>query len=145
MLYLRRADLTCGILLTLLLTCIVGCGDGLPKRVPVSGRVLIDGKPLERGTILFVPKGERAGGGTLGPGGKFTLTTFTDNDGCVLGKHQIAVTACEPIGTSTINWFSPKKYTDISTSGIEVDITGPRDDVEINLTWNGGKPFTERN
>ncbi len=32
-----------------------GCGDSHPKRVPVSGRVLIDGKPVETGYIQLVP------------------------------------------------------------------------------------------
>jgi hypothetical protein len=140
----RRSDIFWVILLVFSFFCISGCGDGLPRRVHVSGRVLIDGKPLEQGTVQVFPKGQRMASGTIGPGGKFTLTTFTENDGCVIGKHPVTVNSFEPIGNTGAKWFAPKKYTDVRTSGLEIDVTGPRDDVEINLTWDGGKPFTEK-
>lgn len=140
----RRFDLCLGIFLIFIFTCINGCGDNLPKRVPVSGRVLLDGKPLEQGFVQVFPKGQRAAYGTLGPGGKFTLTTFTENDGCVPGKHPVAIIAYKSIGSTKLQWFAPKKYKDTSTSGLEIDVPGPRDDVEIKLTWDGGKPYIEK-
>jgi hypothetical protein len=137
-----RIALHCIILFSF--TCsIIGCSDGLPRRVPVSGRVLLDGKPLERGTVQVFPKDQRMAYGDLGPGGKFTLTTFSENDGCIPGKHPVAVIAYQGIGSDKIQWFAPRKYIDPATSGLEIDVPGPRDDVEINLTWAGGKPFIE--
>jgi hypothetical protein len=112
--------------------------------VPVSGRVLIDGKPLEYGVVQVFPKDQRSACGTLGPGGKFTLTTFTENDGCMLGKHPVAVNAGKGINSSKMQWFAPKKYADVATSGLEIDVSGPRNDVEINLKWDGGKPYIEK-
>ena len=130
-------------MLLLQMIAIGGCGDGRPKLVPVSGRVLIDGKPLEIGFVHVVPPGDRPAIGKLGPKGRFTLTTFDDNDGCVLGKHPVAVIANKHIGSADLQWFAPIKYGDIATSGLQIDVSGPRDDVEINLTWDGGKPFIE--
>ena len=143
---LCRFKLLWGILLVLSLACISGCGDGLPKRVPVSGRVLIDGKPLEYGVIQVYPKGQRLAYGTLGPGGKFSLTTFTENDGTMMGKHPVTVNASKGVSSSKMQWFAPKKYANLATSGLEIDISGPRDDIEINLTSEPGQkfPFTER-
>ena len=121
---------------------LVGCGDGRPSRVPVSGRVTIDGKPLTAGYIQVCPANQRAATGTIGPDGRFKLTTFDPNDGCIVGKHPVAVGGREQ-KVSSFLWLAPKKYGDLNTSGLEVEITGPTDNVEINLTWDGGKPFTE--
>ncbi|MGD0384094.1 MAG: hypothetical protein ABSA77_11270 [Thermoguttaceae bacterium] len=129
--------------MSLFFASISGCGDSLPKRVPVSGRVLIDGKPLEYGVVQVFPKGERSAYGTLGPGGKFALTTFTENDGCMLGKHPVAVNAAKGISSTKMQWFAPKKYANVATSGLEIDVPGPRNEVEINLKWDGEKPYIE--
>lgn len=78
-----------------LLPCCAGCSENGPPRVPVSGRVSIDGKPLEQGTILFVPelgtpgpksgaeivKGEFALDGEQGPGiGKLRVKIQNSRD-----------------------------------------------------------------
>jgi hypothetical protein len=132
-----------GVLL-LLAVALAGCGDGRPKRVPVSGRVLIDGQPLKAGMIRVLPADDRAALGAIGPDGRFTLTTFEPNDGCVLGKHRVTVSGNENRGPSAIFWHAPKKYIDPNESGLELDITGPLDNIELKLTWEGGKPFLER-
>lgn len=85
-----------------------GCGDSHPKRVPVSGRVLIDGKPVETGYIQLVPAEDCPATGTLGRGGRFTLTTFDEGDGCVLGQHRVAVTAREQKGLKSVLWLCRK-------------------------------------
>jgi hypothetical protein len=131
-------------LLVLSITFISGCGDNLPKRVPIAGIVLIDGKPLEKGVIQVFPKGERLAYGSIGPDGKFTLTTFTENDGTMIGKHPVTVSSFDTIGSTGAKWFAPKKYSSIITSGLELDVTGQKNDVVIKLTWDGGKPYIEK-
>lgn len=137
----RRFISTCAI--ALLGIAIAGCGDGRPSRVPVSGQVLIDEKPLTYGTIQFVPKGARASQGMVDQNGRFTLTCFGDEDGAVPGQHAVAVRAGEPIGPNKIRWHAPKKYTDPSTSGVTQEIVGKADDVVIRLSWDGGHEFVE--
>ncbi|MBN2580628.1 MAG: hypothetical protein JXB10_16705 [Pirellulales bacterium] len=130
----------------LLLPTVLGCGDSRPARVPVSGRVLIDGKPLETGFIQVYPKGNRPASSPIASDGSFTLTTFDDHDGCVIGKHRVAVQPQKVINATTTKWFAPKKYTNRKTSGLEIEVNGPRDDLEINLTWQGSghdKPYVE--
>ncbi len=62
----------------------------------------------------------------------------------MLGQHRVAVTAREQKGLKSVLWLAPKKYANSSTSGLTVEITGPRDDLEINLKWEGGTPFLEQ-
>jgi len=135
-----RVLLSCS---AMLLFAMSGCGDGRPSRVPVSGQVLIDGKPLTGGTLQVIPEGDRAAYGDIGPDGRFKLSTFTDNDGCVLGKHKVVVVSREIINAGSQRWLAPKKYSSFEESGLNVDITGPTEDLKIDLTWDGGKPFVE--
>jgi hypothetical protein len=120
-----------------------GCSDGRPSRVTVSGRVLIDGKPLTLGNIKFVPEGARPSSGKLDSEGRFTLTCYDGDDGVVPGKHRAQISAMEVIGPTKVKWFAPPKYADFRTSELEYEITEPTDDLKIELTWDGGAPFVQ--
>ena len=122
----------------------VGCGDGRPERLEVSGQVLIDGQPLTYGSVRFVPKGARASSGRLDENGRFTLTCYGDEDGVVPGVHQVEVNAAESLSGSKNYWHAPKIYARFRTSPLTQEITESTDALVINLTWDGGKPFTER-
>jgi hypothetical protein len=138
----RVAAAACALLI---LGALAGCGDGRPQRVPVSGQVLIDGKPLTHGYVQFAPGDTRASTGALDANGRFTLTCYELGDGAVTGKHKVTVMAQEPIGQETIKWHAPKKYANVATSGLEQEITGPTDSLTIELTWGGEKgPLVER-
>lgn len=123
---------------------LAGCGDYRPERVPVSGRVVIDGQPLEHGFVRFIAAKDRPSVAELGPDGRFELTCFTQKDGSVLGKHIVTVTAAESLGPQAQKWHAPKRYADPATSDLSVTIDGPTEDLLLELTWGGGKPFVER-
>ncbi|MEX2309185.1 MAG: hypothetical protein WD738_16415 [Pirellulales bacterium] len=132
-------------LLLLIATVVaIGCGDGRPKRLAVSGQVLIDGKPLGYGFVRFVPQGSRPSGGRLDEQGRFTLSCYGANDGIIPGVHRVEVDGSESISATQTKWHAPKKYFRYKSSGLQQEITGPTDSLVINLTWDGGKPFVER-
>ena len=126
------------------LVLICGCNDGRPNRVPVSGQVLIDGQPLKCGYIRFSPADHRASQGYLDKDGHFTLSCFSHNDGAVIGQHKVEIRATEMVNERLMRWHAPKKYADQQTSGLTQEITGPTDNMIIDLTWGDGKPFDER-
>jgi hypothetical protein len=111
----------------------IGCGQRRPQRVPVSGRVLIDGKPLTRGHVRFVPANDRPSSGDIGPDGRFTLSCFEFQDGAVVGKHRVAVIANEPVSETQMRWHAPDKYADHMTSGLVVEISEPTNQLEVKL------------
>lgn len=117
-----------------------GCGSK-SKLVPVSGVVLIDGEPVPYGKVQVAPAGFRPAIGTIGPDGRFTLTTLEPNDGCVLGTHPVAVIAHQTLSPTKERWHAPRVYAATDTSNLTVTITGPTNDLKIELTWAGGKPF----
>ena len=121
----------------------IGCSDGRPSRVPVAGQVLIDGQPLKYGTVRFIPNDARMSGSMLDSDGRFTLSCFDKGDGAVIGVHQVIIAAGESISPTRVRWHAPKKYSELATSGLKQEITGPNDSLVIQLTWDGGKPFVE--
>lgn len=122
---------------------VLGCSDGRPSRVPISGRVLIDGQPLKYGSVRFTPENARMSGGMLDSEGRFSLSCFERNDGAVSGLHRVTIAAGETLSPTKVRWHAPKKYSDLGTSGLTQEIKGPDDNLVINLTWGGGKPFDE--
>jgi hypothetical protein len=131
-------------LLVCAVVALAGCGDGRPERVPVSGVVLIDGEPLTRGYVKFVPANGRPSLGKIAADGKFALTCFDGGDGAIPGTHRVQVSANRIISANKIEWFAPSKYADFRTSGIEVVVAEPVDDVTIELDSGGKKmPYVE--
>ena len=126
-----------GVALAVGILSLAGCGDGGPNMVPVSGVVLLDGQPLDYGHIQVIPADWRPASGQIGKDGRFTLTTTEPNDGCAVGTHQVAILAGESITAETTRWHAPAKYADIQTSNLTVNITGPTDDLKIELQSDG--------
>lgn len=129
-----------------LISCL-GCGNDRPACVPVSGQVLIDGEPLEYGTVQVIPENGRAAQGKIGENGRFQLTTtYLDEkkEGCLPGNHQVTVIANESIDAQSQRWHAPKEYADPTTSDLTIEVTEPTDSAKIELTWDGGEPFVEK-
>ena len=126
------------------LASVSGCSDGRPKRVKVSGTVTIDGQPLTRGNVKFVPSGGRPSSGKLDEQGRFTLTCYDGNDGAIPGRHRVQIAASRIISDRKIEWFAPRKYADFRRSGIEIEIEQNTDDLVIELEWGKKKgPYVE--
>lgn len=133
-----------GLLISLSAAFLAGCSDGRPVRVPVSGKVLIDGKPLATGSVRFIPASGRPATGALAADGSFKLGTFDPGDGAIPGEHTITVHASEELSPTLRRWNTPKKYENLLNSGLKQSVTGPLDSVLIELTWGNEKgPFTE--
>ena len=68
-------------------------GDG-PKQVPVSGIVTLDGKPLAKATLTFIPVGETRGAGATGrtdKEGRYQLTYARGRMGTPAGQYRVAI------------------------------------------------------
>lgn len=64
-------------------TLLAGCAGGsIEQLVPVGGKLLIDGKPLDGVVLTFIPEiseNNRGGAGTTDDSGAFTVTDLTQN------------------------------------------------------------------
>ena len=78
---------------------LIGC-KGNPRDVAkTTGVVIMDGKPLTGGRIMFQPfaEGEEKRVGKMAVAqiqsdGTFVLTTYEEGDGAVVGKHRPVIT-----------------------------------------------------
>jgi hypothetical protein len=131
------------LLVLLLCLALLGC-DNRPRRVPVAGRVTIDGQPLTAGFVRVIPEAARPAVGTINKDGTFKLTTFDGEDGCVLGTHRVEIVARQSLGYTTVKWLTPRKYQDAATSELTITVEKPIENWELELSWNGEEPFIEQ-
>ncbi|MGD9632432.1 MAG: hypothetical protein AB7G28_21565 [Pirellulales bacterium] len=150
----KQAAFRCGSLVALCgIALLLGCDMG-PKRVPVAGKVVIDGEPLTMGTIRFVPDTGRAVSASLMEDGSFrVLTKVPSNgsyevEGLFPGKYKLAVFASENVSAaenSEVRWLAPPRYADFRTAGLDANIEGPSEDMVVQLTWAGSKVEPDSN
>lgn len=141
---IRQQTALCGVLIAATANW-VGCQPGGPEVADVSGKVIIDGKPLSYGYIRFVPTTGRSSDSEIASDGSFTLQYSSDLSGAIIGDHRIEVAANEVLNASSIKWHAPKKYASIGTSDLQYTVTTDEDDVTIELNWPTGKgPYIDR-
>lgn len=121
-----------GVLLPVAAAClavICGCGRGARlQTAKVSGTVSLDGKPLDRGTVIFTPASGRAATGKVQPDGSYTLETYRPGDGAILGTHRVAVIARQELpgdgllGNRSGPSLIPEFYGDSGKSGLSFEV-----------------------
>jgi hypothetical protein len=95
-----------------------------PKPFPVSGTITYNGQPLGNGKIVFLPPtaaGRQATGQVIN--GKYSLTSFTLNDGALSGSYKIIV----------VSPSVPARYQSQATSGLVVQIQKSVNMIDLNL------------
>jgi hypothetical protein len=93
--------LLCGGLLALATGISGGCGPSGPPRVEISGKVTWDGKPLETGTISFIPDEGQTGpmaGAQIVQGGY----QIRADQGPTLGGHRVEIQAWQTSGQTEV-------------------------------------------
>jgi len=117
------------------IVAVSGCsGVKTPPVGQVGGVVTLDGQPLTKGQVQFVPdssKGTkgRMAVGLIGTDGRFALTAFKPGDGALVGFHKVVIICEEDVPA-----FDPKvappppkslipvRYTDVKTSGLTAEV-----------------------
>lgn len=113
-----------------------GCsGTSQLETAEVKGTVTYKGKPLTFGNVSFRPAAGSPSTGRIQPDGTFTLSTYDDGDGAIIGLNQVSITATErdagkegevdPNTELTVSKsLIPEKYTSFSTSELTADVEG---------------------
>lgn len=82
-----------------ILACMIGCGSEkkgakLPEAVPVAGVVTLNGAPLPKATVIFLPTGDTKGTGSQGvtdATGKYVAQVIHGKEGAVVGSYRVAI------------------------------------------------------
>ena len=119
------------------LAAFTGCGDA--NYAPVVGTVSLDGQPLPRGMVQFVPVGEHpTSTAEIAADGKYRLQSAEGKDGAFVGKHKVRIDARE-LPKNEMDTYPksliPDRYNDDATSKLEVDVVaGKTNTIDLKLT-----------
>jgi hypothetical protein len=79
-------------ILALSVGCTSATDSNRPKTYPASGTVTLNGSPVEGATVNFYAmEGTGSSIGVTDANGKYTLTTFTSNDGAMAGQYKVSI------------------------------------------------------
>ena len=137
------------LLLLVLLSASIGCGED-SKFGNVHGVVRLEGAPVTKGTVRFVPDAGKGAVGTIQSDGTYILGTRGSKDGASIGKHRVAIIAYDtaevdngprPADVTAVNPkvkpLVPQKYMSAGTSGLTFEVK-PGDN-EANFELKSGK------
>lgn len=148
----KRINLIRAVSAVLLL--VSGCSGGYDygPTGTVSGKLLYKGQPLTPGTAVVL-KNLTTGYacmGQTGPGGEFTLDSWNQGN-LPVGKYEVMIQPPAPLDPETIDpqalidnpklmeqtrvkYDFPKKYSQLSSSGLSFDVKEGKNDYPIELT-----------
>jgi hypothetical protein len=134
---------------TLSVPFVFGCGSpgaNLPKTVPATGVVTLDGKPVDGAQVVIVPAGDGKNGANAvtNASGHFSLRAYPEKDGAIPGDYRVQVSKTVEVklpgkldGGDAVrfDYGVPGKYTTADKSGLKVTIpeVGNRD-IKLELT-----------
>jgi hypothetical protein len=124
---------------------LAGCGGVSYKTAPVSGQVKLDGKPLAKASVMFVPDTFPGNKETLPSSGALTddeghytlmLNSGSKTNGAVVGKHKVIIVLGAEVGANdtkpTFHKQLPEQYNRRTTLTCEVPAEG-REDANFDL------------
>ncbi len=115
----------------------IGCGDSInQKTYPVTGEVRLGGKPFKGLTVVLRPvdktnfKRQEIPQGITDENGKFSVHTYTTNDGAPAGDYKIGIALMQPLDDEGGDQVKrdpnqpivPTKYADPETSGLKATV-----------------------
>ena len=126
------------------------CGHRPLPLAYVSGRVTVDGRPVEQGRITFLPvDGRRPATAPLGSDGRYALGTFNARDGAAVGDHAVVIDAraadgprptsladelARPTaGTGVVTWIVPEPYAAAGTTPLRTTVTAGRNVLDFDV------------
>ena len=68
-----------------------GCGPSGPEIASVSGRIIMDGKPLANATVVFIPENGRPAGANTDQDGNYVLNFAQGRKGAIPGTNTIRI------------------------------------------------------
>jgi hypothetical protein len=137
----RSARAISAVLCSVVLLATVGCEKPPFDLARVKGTVTIDGQKLTQGKVMFTPiakEGELNPGkpafGRIQPDGYFVLSTYSNEDGAIVGEHGVTViTSTDETAGSEAPSFSrvslPRRFQVIAGKENQIDIEITRLDV----------------
>jgi hypothetical protein len=128
---------------------LAGCGGtGGAATAKVTGKVTHNGEPVKGGTLTFGPinpteEGVASGVANVQQDGTFTVSTYGEGDGAVLGKHRVSYMAPPPDaaaagGEGGHAQAAASPYENLVPSPEEIEVKSGANEITIELVPSGG-------
>jgi hypothetical protein len=125
---------------------LVGCGSDGPEIARVEGTITMDGKPLPRAVVMFVPIGGRPSACETDDNGKYVLEFSGGRKGAIPGMNRVEINtarlAYEKDGKMypAVKESVPAKYNRMTTLEFNVE---PRKNNVANFDLKSGGKIIE--
>jgi hypothetical protein len=126
--------------LGLVLTAAAGCGgsDGIARHA-VSGRVTLDGKPLDHGEITLNPIEAGPSAGGIITDGVFTIAR---SSGPSAGKYRVMIVSIRPTGRQVRDADGPPGSTVAERANVIPDRYNVRTELDVDVKNEGPNQYT---
>ena len=117
----------------ILMACFAGCGKTGPEVAPVTGRITLDGKPLENADIVFQPDGSKPpSAGRSDANGRYDLAYKRGVMGGMIGSNTVRITISESVVPNPPN--IPARYN--TESELTKEVKPGQNEFNFDLTTN---------
>ena len=121
----------------------------------MSGKVTFQGRAVPEGTITFYPEEGRSATARLKPDGTYSLTTFEEGDGAIVGPCEVTIEAVRfnaapratsfeeeiaqatrggpPKPASGPQWLLPRQYSVRGQSGLKREVKSGGNTIDFEL------------
>ncbi len=72
--------------------------------------------------------------GIIQTDGRFTVKTHNNAEGVALGEHPVTVVSSKTLKGDAVHHFIPVRYENEAESGLKINVTGPIENWNIDLT-----------
>ena len=129
------------------LALLIGCSSS--NGVPVTGKVMLDGEPVEGAAVMLMPAGSgQAATGATDKEGHFALHLGGQTKLIPPGQYHVGITKKKTSGVTSDDglsgavgpqgmkeeWIVPRKYSDPKSSGLTAEVKPDMKPLEFDLT-----------
>ncbi len=105
--------------------------ENFVKLAQVEGKVLMDGIPLSKAEVTFIPEKGKPSLGVTDESGEFVLTYNGKKEGCLVGKHQVQISKTLKQGEKPTKELIPPRFN--AKSQIQLEVQSGVNMFEIEL------------
>lgn len=125
-----------------------GCGGGNSDVAPVTGKVTVDGEPINYALVTFMPTQGRASGGFTDSDGVYTLDYVVGEKGALIGQHRVYIRTRvakepsygeessvekDPVRKTGRKELLPKKYCDRDATELTATVEKGSNTIDFDL------------
>ena len=125
-----------------------GCSGGSSDVAQVTGKVTVDGEPINYALVTFMPTQGRASGGFTDTDGVYTLDYIVGEKGALIGQHRVYIKTRvakepsygedsgeekDPVRKKGRKELLPKKYCDRNATELTATVEKGSNTIDFDL------------